>query len=187
MFDYTVKRTNRRTYSIAVLEDGSVIVRAPLNATDRFIGELVGKHAAAIERRIDEMRRKYGDVDSSPLSDEELKILHKEARAYFTECVRKYEKIIGVKANRISISAQTTRWGSASSKGNVNFNCILMLAPEKARESVVVHELCHLKHMNHSQTFYDACRRVFPEYDEWHRWTHTEGRRLMFRLRKTKE
>ena len=61
-----------------------------------------------------------------------------------------------------------TRWGRCSVKGNLNFNCLLMLVPPQVLDSVVVHELCHRLEMNHSEQFYRAVHRVFPQYDQWH-------------------
>ena len=67
------------------------------------------------------------------------------------EKVRYYAPLVGVTYGRITIRNQRTRWGSCSSKGNLNFNCLLMLAPPEVLDSVVVHELCHRKEMNHSK------------------------------------
>ena len=57
-----------------------------------------------------------------------------------------------------------------------------MLAPPEALDSVVVHELCHIKQMNHSPRFYDEVRKAFPEYDRWQRWLKNNGSALMARL-----
>ena len=83
---------------------------------------------------------------------------------------------------RITIRAQHTRWGSCSSKGNLNFNCLLMLAPPEVLESVVVHELCHRIEMNHGPRLYAAVYRVFPEYDKCNRWLKAHGAALQARM-----
>ena len=64
----------------------------------------------------------------------------------------------------------------------MNSNCLLMLAPPEVLDSVVVHELCHRKEMNHSKQFYEEVRRVFPEYDKWNGWLKTHGPDLMKRM-----
>lgn len=74
------------------------------------------------------------------------------------------------------------KWGSCSSKGNLNFNCLLMLTPQKVIDSVVVHELCHRKEMNHSDKFYAEVLRVFPEYWTWDKWLKDNGDMLMKRM-----
>ncbi|MBR0136778.1 MAG: M48 family metallopeptidase, partial [Clostridia bacterium] len=68
------------------------------------------------------------------------------------------------------------------SKGNLNFNCLLMLTPPEIIDSVVVHELCHLKHMNHSPRFYAEVRRVFPDYDRQSKWLKQNGPAIMLRM-----
>ncbi len=84
------------------------------------------------------------------------------------ERVRPYAPIVGVTYGRITIRNQKTRWGSCSSKGNLNFNVALMLVPEEVMDYVVVHELTHRKEMNHSQNFWTEVERVCPEYVEFY-------------------
>ena len=83
---------------------------------------------------------------------------------------------------RITIRNQRTRWGSCSVKGNLNFNCLLMLTPPQVLDSVVVHELCHRKEMNHSPAFYEHVLRVFPEYRKWDKWLKENGAAIMARM-----
>ena len=80
-----------------------------------------------------------------------MKALADQAVKTIPERVRYYAPLIGVTYGKITIRNQRTRWGSCSSKGNLNFNCLLMLAPPEALDSVVVYELCHRKEMNHSK------------------------------------
>ena len=93
-----------------------------------------------------------------------------------------YAAIMGVDFNRITIRNQTTRWGSCSAKKNLNFNALLMLTPGEVIDSVIVHELAHLKHMDHSQAFYAEVLRVYPDYRKWDRWLKKNGELLMRRL-----
>ena len=102
--------------------------------------------------------------------------------AYIPDRVRHYSGLLGVQVRRITIRNQRTRWGSCSAQGNLNFNCLLMLTPPEVIDSVVVHELCHLIEMNHSERFYQEVLRVFPEYDRWHGWLKEHQTELMARL-----
>ena len=93
-----------------------------------------------------------------------------------------YAPLVGVSYGRITIRCQRTRWGSCSSKGNLNFNCLLMLAPPEVLDCIVVHELCHRKEMNHSQRFYAEVLRVMPDYRERYKWLKENGHMLMAML-----
>ena len=75
-----------------------------------------------------------------------------------------YARIMGVSFGKITIRRQKTRWGSCSDKGNLNFNCMLMCLPEEVINYVVVHELAHLKQMNHSPKFWAEVNAVLPNY-----------------------
>ena len=107
------------------------------------------------------------------LSQQALQVIPERAACYAAR--------IGVRYGRITIRLQKTRWGSCSSKGNLNFNCLLMLAPPEALDSVVVHELCHLKELNHSARFYSEVLRVFPDYRKWQKWLKENGDLIMAR------
>ena len=119
---------------------------------------------------------------SNVLTDEELNNLKKEARCVFKERAAYFAPLVGVTYGKISIRSQRTRWGSCSGKGNLNFNCLLLLAPPEVLDGVVVHELCHLKEMNHSKKFYDEVYRVMPDYDIRSKWLKEHGLELMERL-----
>lgn len=108
------------------------------------------------------------------MADKALKII--------LERVRYYAPLIGVTYGRITVRNQKTRWGSCSEKGNLNFNCLLVMTPPEVLDAVIVHELCHRKHMNHSKAFYEEVYRVFPEYDKWDKWLKENGSLLIHRM-----
>lgn len=112
----------------------------------------------------------------------EIHELVDKALIVIPEKVKKYAPIVGVTYGRITIRNQRSRWGSCSGKGNLNFNCILMLFPEEVIDYVVVHELCHRKHMNHSVAFYSEVERVFPKYRKCQRWLKENGGLYLSRL-----
>ena len=82
---------------------------------------------------------------------------------------------MGVSYGRIAIREQKTRWGSCSSKGTLNFNWRLILAPEEVLDYVVVHELAHRREMNHSKAFYAIVESVLPDYRQARRWLREHG------------
>ena len=116
------------------------------------------------------------------LTQEELTELKREAAVLIPERVRYYAALLGITYGRITIRAQHTRWGSCSSRGNLNFNCLLMLTPREAIDSVIVHELCHRKELNHSRAFWKLVYEAMPDYGVWDRWLKDHGRELISRL-----
>jgi predicted metal-dependent hydrolase len=79
---------------------------------------------------------------------------------------------------RVSIKNQSTRWGSCSSKNNLNFNWRLVMAPSLVIRYVVIHEICHLDHMNHSKNFWAAVEKLDPDYRDHRRWLKRHGNQL---------
>ena len=98
------------------------------------------------------------------------------------EKVRFFAEKIGVSYGRITIRSQRTRWGSCSVKGNLNFNCLLMLCPEYVQDYVVIHELCHRKEMNHSAAFWAEVEKHCPDYRIRRKWLKDHGASLIARL-----
>ena len=178
---YKIIRTARKTVAIQIKPDKTVIVRAPKRMSKEQIHSLVQSKEKWIQKHLQELEN-HSEEDCQPLSEEDLKALADKAVRIIPERVRYYAPLIGVTYGKITIRNQRTRWGSCSSKGNLNFNCLLMLAPPEVLDSVVVHELCHRKEMNHSKQFYEEVRRVFPEYDKWNGWLKTYGPDLMKRM-----
>ena len=119
---------------------------------------------------------------SGRLTMTDIEKLAREAVRVIPARVAYFAPLVGVTYGRITIRNQRSRWGSCSSKGNLNFNCLLMLAPPEVLDSVIVHELCHRLEMNHSKRFYAHVHRVYPEYDRAHAWLKEHGTELMRRM-----
>ncbi len=179
--EFEVIRSNRRTMA-AEIRKGRLTVRAPANAADTEIRAFLEKNREWIETRLAKAQARQQVLADIPrLTAEELRLLTRRAGEYLPGRVRYYAPLIGVTCGRITVRHQKTRWGSCSSKGNLNFNCLLMLAPPEVIDSVVVHELCHLKFMNHSDRFYAEVLKVFPEYRKCSRWLKENGDLLLCR------
>ena len=89
-----------------------------------------------------------------------------------------YQPLIGVTFNRVTIRAQRSRWGSCSSKNNLNFNWKLILAPAQCLDYVVIHELCHLIEFNHSARFWNLVEAQMKDYRVWKDWLKINGKAL---------
>ena len=101
-----------------------------------------------------------------PFTQEEIRELADRALKYIPKRVKHFAAQEGISYGRITIRNQKTRWGSCSSRGNLNFNCLLMLAPPEVIDYVVVHELAHIRHHDHSAAFYAEVAKVMPDYKE---------------------
>ena len=150
---------------------------------DRDVEKIIQMKKDWIEKHLELYKeRKESLKELKPFTDEELKELTKKAKELMPQRVEYYAQKIGVTYNRITIRHQKTRWGSCSSQGNLNFNCLLMLFPLEVLDSVVVHELCHRKHMNHSAAFYNEIEKVFPEYRKWHKYLNEKSALYLSRV-----
>lgn len=175
-----IKRSNRRTLSLEVTADSRVIVRAPFSVSgqeiERFVRDREEWLLQSLEKAAERRQRK---ASYRSLTQAELEELAQRAAESFPQKVRYYARQAGVTYGRITIRHQRTRWGSCSATGNLNFNCLLMLAPDKVQDYVVVHELCHRKEMNHSKRFWQEVERIMPDYRVHKKWLHEHGEALM--------
>jgi len=178
-----IVRSSRKTLGIHIDREGNVSVRAPFAASDKEVADiLISKKKLLLEniRKIIEVNRQAEQLDR--FSAEEIRAMADKAIKVIPERVKYYAPLLGVTYGNITIRNQKSRWGSCSSKGNLNFNCLLMMTPPEVVDAVVVHELCHRKHMDHSAAFYADVRRVYPEYDKWDKWLKDNGPMLVRRM-----
>ncbi len=175
-------RSRRKTLALQVRPDGSVLVRAPLRTSMREIQRFLDQHTDWIEKQQARMRLRAEEAALIPaLSEEELKALAKAARRDLTARTEAFAHQMGGSYGRIAIRHQKSKWGSCSSAGNLNYNCLLMLAPESVRDYVVVHELSHRRHMNHSPAFWAEVARILPDYKDARKWLRENGTAIMNR------
>ena len=182
--DYYLIKSDRKTCQIQVKADGSIIVRAPKRMRDEDIDAFVLEKADWIEKALEKVQKARERAEQyAPLSEQEINNLANEALLRIPPRVEHFAALMGVEYGRITVRNQKTRWGSCSGKKNLNFNCLLLLAPEEILDYVVVHELCHLKEMNHSPRFWAEVERVLPDYKERRLWLKRHGEELMGRMK----
>ena len=180
-----VIRSNRKTMALQINRELQLTVRAPYKASDRIIAQFVEEHSAWIEKHMEEMKQKAEKEARKPLkilTDKDMEQLADQAVKRIPPRVRYYADLMKVTYGRITIRNQKTRWGSCSSKGNLNFNCLLMLAPEEVVDYVVVHELCHRIEMNHSEKFWKEVEKILPDYRERREWLKINGNDIIRRM-----
>ena len=175
-------RSDRKSFA-AQIKGGKLIIRAPLRATNEEINRFMLQNKKWIETHLAEAQAREKAKESiHRLTPEEVQALANRAVEVIPQRVAYYAPLVSVTYGRITIRNQRSKWGSCSSKGNLNFNCLLMLTPPAVIDSVVVHELCHRKEMNHSEKFYAEVLRVLPDYWAQDKWLKENGEILMTML-----
>jgi predicted metal-dependent hydrolase len=180
--EYDIIRSSRKTLSLQMKPDGHLVVRAPHRTSDRQIRQFVENNSAWIQkhRELIEQRRRQEEMNPPPaITKETLERLRSLASETIPPRVSYYANLMGVSYGRITIRAQKSRWGSCSAKGNLNFNCLLMLTPPEVQNYVIVHELCHRKQMNHSPAFWREVEQIMPEYRRHRLWLKKNGGALI--------
>ncbi len=157
-----ITKSFRKTLSIQI-KNGLVIVKAPFFITKKSINNFIDKHKKWIDDKI--KNEKKSIIDYSKISDYKIK-----AKNYIPERTKIIAEQFWIKFNSIKITSAKTRWGSCTSKRNLNFSYRLILCPQKAIDYVICHELAHLKEMNHSKNFWSEVERLMPDYKEHNKW-----------------
>lgn len=175
-------KSKRKSISIELKPEG-ILVRAPYRMNQKAIYDFIYEKSNWIEKHWNQMqKREEQNENMEPFTMDEIKALAEKAKIVIPQKVKYFAPIIGVDYGRITIRNQRTRWGSCSGKGNLNFNCLLMLFPDDVIDYVVVHELCHRKQMNHSARFYEEVEKVFPDYRKCQKWLKENGMVYMRRM-----
>lgn len=160
--EYTLIYEKRKTLSLKVASDLSVLVKAPKGLPRAEIDSFVSAHKLWIEKA--KARQEKRMETENALTNERIA----ELRACATETIPKrvafYAKIMGVQPTGIKITSAKTRFGSCSGKNSLCFSWRLMLYPPEAVDYVVVHELAHIREKNHSPAFYAVVAAVLPDY-----------------------
>lgn len=160
--EYQVIYAKRRSVSIRVTKDLKIEVRAPKGLSRDIIDGIVRKHAGWIEKRLEKIQSQP-NVLYNPTT-EEINILKEKTRDIVLPIVEKYAKIMGLEPAKVTITSAKQVFGSYTSKKHLNFSFRLALYPYDATEYVVVHELCHMREMNHSKKFWSLVETYLPDY-----------------------
>lgn len=160
--NYVHTKSDRRTISASVDKEGLLRVRTPKRVGDDYVRDFILKNGGRILLMLERSRERRNYEDS--LGDEGLEELRRRAKAVIPERVEHFSKIMAVRPARVRINAAKTRFGSCSSSGNLNFSCRVMAYSANAVDYVVIHELAHLLHMDHSPAFWRTVAKYMPDY-----------------------
>lgn len=159
----TIKKSKRKTLSLEVKEDCTVTVHAPLYLSDREIDKFIKDHSAWISEKLELQKKR---LERSREIDEHERELRRRAEQTLPVLVSRFSAVTGLVPASVKITSAKTRFGSCSGKNAVCFSWRLMAYPMPAIEYVVLHELAHIRHHNHSAAFYALIEKYMPDYKE---------------------
>ena len=164
----SVIRSARKSLGLEVRDANTVLARIPTRVSDRELKAFVENHRSWILEKTEVMAEREEKRKSTPAPPPELlsKTDRMKIQLKIGKRVRHYCEAMGVTVGYVTVKNQKTRWGSCSAKGNVNFNYQLAFLPDELLDYVVIHELAHRRHMNHSRAFWAEVEKYCPDYRE---------------------
>ena len=170
---YYVRHRRARRYVVRIDGDGRVRVTIPRGGSRREADAFAQRQVNWIRRRVDEFREaRNGRPELSP---EEKRRLRTIARATLAPRLRDLAALHGLMVTRVTIRDQRSRWGSCGRDGHICLNWRLVQMPEWVRDYVLIHELMHLRRMDHSPKYWRLVAAACPEYQTARRWLRQHG------------
>ena len=164
LFDYTLIRSKRKSVAIQVDENCNITVRVPLKISQKEIDRILLEKKSWLEKTIISQREKKKNIKE--YSEDEIKLLRKKAKEVIPQKVEYYSRIMQVSPSTVKINSAKKRYGSCSGTNSLNFSLYLMDKDERFIDYVVVHELAHIRHHNHSKDFYKFIEQFMPDFKE---------------------
>lgn len=193
VIEYNVQYGKRKKLKINIDDIGFITIKAPNNTSEEVIKDAIKHHGKIIREKLDQIAKK-NEAPSQRTYDDKGKFLHlgKEyllqelipidgkgeeelktnlKKFYITSCkkivterIKIYQRLLGVQAKSFEINESRTKWGTCNSSRNITFNYKLAMAPIEAIDYIIVHELCHISHMNHDRSFWRLVGSILPDY-----------------------
>lgn len=183
MKNIEIIRSRRKTLAIEIGRDLSVTVRAPLWVSQKAIESFLAEKADWIAQKTAQLKERIEAQANEPkFTLTELNGIKQKASARILPRVAHFAPIIGVDYARITLRFQRTLWGSCTSRGNLSFNALLVLCPDEVLDYVIIHELCHRKHPDHSKAFWAEVEKYMPTYRQAKAWLKENGRNLIEKI-----
>ena len=168
---YFVRHRRARRYLLRVDHEGRVRVTIPRGGSRREADLFARRHAAWIARQ----RERLAGVARVALPAEQRQALRARAALELPVRLGELAAVHGLDVRRVSVRSQRTRWGSCGRGGHICLNWRLVLMPPAVRDYVLIHELMHLRRMDHSPVFWRLVGEACPGYAEARRWLRQHG------------
>lgn len=165
-----IKKSNRKTLSIQITNQGKVMIRAPRYVSGRDIEKFLKKHDSWIQKGLKQYRVKSTQLQKHNYSKQEINDFKKEARDKLEQKLKYFSQLMNVPYEKFRLSGAKKRWGSCSGKKTISISWRLIFAPENIMNYVIIHELSHIKYMNHSKNFWEFVEKYDPMYKNHRKW-----------------
>lgn len=162
IYDYELVRSKRKTIAIQIKPGGKICVRVPMKTSNKAADELVRKNSAWIENAL-KKQLEHDELHPQPTADD-IAALREKARKIIPQRVEYFSNLTGLIPTSLKITSARTRFGSCSGRNGICISLYLMQYPPEAVDYVVLHELAHIKHHNHSARFYSLIEQYMPDY-----------------------
>lgn len=175
--EYTLKVNKRsKGFRLSVRQGGECLLTVPRFVPQFIINQFLKNRSGWIEEKLaNSLRLNNGAFKSKKEKNTEYLKYKVEALSLVLDRLDYFNRIYNFEWKNIAIKNQKTRWGSCSSKGNLNFNYKIVLLPAKSTDYIIIHELCHLRELNHSREFWSLVSQAMPDYKIVRKSLHTGG------------
>lgn len=163
MHEYKLIRSDRKSISIEITSNLEIIIRSPYKLPKADIEKFFLSNKKWINEKLEKMKKRVEKYPTQ-ISEAEAKILIQKAELILPQKVAHYSRLMNLYPTTLKITSATTRFGSCSGKNSICFSYLLMRYPDEAIDYVVVHELAHIRHKNHSREFYALVEKYLPDY-----------------------
>lgn len=158
---FIIKKIAFRNIRIKIDQTGRVIIFSPILVSDRYLEKILLSRGNWVIRKL----KAVSEIKNIEIPQNvSLKKVREQARMVIEDRIGEINKVYNFSFSAVFLRDQKTRWGSCSSKKNLNFNYKIAFLPGHLRDYVIAHELCHLQEMNHSKRFWNLVEKSIPEW-----------------------
>lgn len=178
---YTIRQSTKARYAHIALKSSNFEVVIPKGLNESYAHDLALRKKNWMLKNSYILKQEQANFTPEcplPTNEEEVLEIKLNLKKEIKEYIHHYHDTLG-RPNQLKLKKMTSRWGSLSHKKNMNINWLLAFAPKEILEYVVVHELCHLTHMNHSQKFWNLVELNYPSYKKQEKWLKKYGKTLL--------
>lgn len=167
--NYEIRKNKKaKNLRLTIYPDEKIVATLPYGMSESLVDKFILKKSEWIFEKLDKMRSSKNSNGRilAKFGKREYNHYKKQSFFFVRNRLEELNKFYNFNFKKISIRNQQTRWGSCSRRGNLNFNYKLIFLPERIADYVIIHELCHIKEFNHSESFWNLVAETVPEYKD---------------------